>query len=94
MKRTMNFTLMLAAGLAGGLLSRYLAPTPVFAQAPAQASTPKEVRAQSFILVNKQGAALGRIGIDSEGQPYITLVNDEGRTIWSTKASLLLQSSK
>ena len=94
MKRTMNFALMLAAGLAGGLLSRYLAPTPVFAQAPAPVSAPKEVRAQSFILVNKQGAPLGRIGIDSEGQPYITLVNDEGRTIWSTKPSLLLQSSK
>ncbi len=90
MKRTLNFTLMLAAGLAGGLLSRYLAPMPVFAQAAA----PKEVRAQSFILLNKQGAALGRIGIDSDGQPYITLVNDEGRTIWSTKPSLLLQSSK
>jgi len=90
MKRTINFTLMLAAGLAGGLLSRYLAPTPVFAQA----SAPKEVRAQSFILVNKQGKPLGRIGFDSDGLPVITLVDEDGRTLWSTKASLLLQSSK
>jgi hypothetical protein len=92
MNRTMNIALMLAAGLVGGLLSRYLAPTPVFAQA--QAPAPKEVRAQSFVLVNKQGAALGRIGFDSEGQPYITLLDEQGRTLWSTKASLLLQSSK
>jgi hypothetical protein len=92
MNRTMNVTLALAAGLLGGLISRYLAPAPVFAQAPAPAS--REVRAQSFILVNKQGKPLGRIGFDSDGLPVITLVDEEGRTLWSTKASLLLQSSK
>jgi hypothetical protein len=92
MNRTMNVTLALAAGLLGGLISRYLAPTPVFAQAPAPA--PREVRAQSFILVNKQGKPLGRIGFDSDGLPVITLVDEDGRTLWSTKASLLLQSSK
>ena len=92
MNRKVNFTLGLAAGLLGGLLSRYLIPTPVFAQAPAPA--PREIRAQSFVLVNKQGAPLGRIGFDSDGLPNITLVDDDGRTIWSTKATLLRQSSK
>jgi hypothetical protein len=92
MNRTITVTLALAAGLLGGVVSRYVTPTPVFAQTPAPA--PKEVRAQSFILVNKQGQPLGRIGFDSDGLPVITLVNEDGRTIWSTKASLLLQSGQ
>jgi hypothetical protein len=45
-KRTMNVTLTLAAGLLGGLLSRYLAPSPAFAQTQtqtkAQAPVPRE----------------------------------------------------
>ncbi len=92
MNRTMHITLALAAGLLGGLLSRYLTPPPVFAQA--QTPAPREIRAQSFVLVNKQGAPLGRIGFDSNGLPNITLVDEDGRTIWSSKATLLLQSSK
>ena len=92
MKRKLNFTLALAAGLLGGALSRYLIPTSVFAQA--QAPAPKEIRAQSFVLINKQGAPLGRIGFDSDGLPNITLVDENGRTIWSTKATLLMQSRK
>ncbi|HXI39117.1 MAG TPA: hypothetical protein VNH83_04020 [Bryobacteraceae bacterium] len=67
MNRKANFTLALAAGLLGGMFSRYLTPTPVFAQV--QASAPKEIRAQSFFLVNKQGTPLGRIGFDSDGLP-------------------------
>ncbi|MBI2680285.1 MAG: hypothetical protein HYX25_04665 [Candidatus Solibacter usitatus] len=94
MKRTMNIALTLAAGLLGGLLSRYLAPSPAFAQTQAPVPVPREVRAQSFILVNKEGKPLGRIGFDSDGLPVITLVDEDGRTLWSTKASLLLQSSK
>ena len=92
MNRTINVTLALAAGLLGGLVSRYLAPTPVFAQT--QAPAPREVRAQSFVLVNKQGKPLGRIGFDADGQPFITLLDEDGRTVWSTKPSLLLQSAK
>jgi hypothetical protein len=56
MNRKMNFTLALLAGLLGGVLSRYLIPTPVFAQA--QAPAPREIRAQSFVLVNKEGTHL------------------------------------
>jgi hypothetical protein len=92
MNRKVNFALALAAGLLGGALSRYLTPTTVLAQAQAPAS--KEIRAQSFVLVNKQGIPLGRIGFDSDGVPNITLVDMDGRTIWSTKATLLMQSRK
>ncbi|PYT26220.1 MAG: hypothetical protein DMG57_22360 [Acidobacteria bacterium] len=92
MNRKINFTLALATGLLGGVLSRYLIPTPVFAQA--QAPAPREIRAQSFVLVNKQGAPLGLMGFDSDGVPVITLLDENRRTIWSSKATLLLQSSK
>jgi hypothetical protein len=92
MNRKANLTLALACGLLGGVLSRYLTPIPVFAQA--QLPAPKEVRAQSFVLVNKEGTVLGRIGFDPGGLPNITLVDEDGRTIWSTKERLVLQSSK
>jgi hypothetical protein len=87
MSRKLYFTLALAAGLLGGVLSRYLVPTLVFAQS--QARTPREVRAQRFVLVNKQGTAFGLMGFDSNGTPVITLVDENGRTIWSTKATML-----
>ena len=87
MHRKVNFTLALAAGLLGGVLSHYLIPTPVFAQA--QAPAPREIRAQSFVLVNKQGTPLGLMGFDSNGTPVITLLDENMRTVWSTKATML-----
>jgi hypothetical protein len=87
MNRKMNFTLALLAGLLGGVLSRYLIPTPVFAQA--QAPAPREIRAQSFVLVNKEGTPLGLMAVDSNGMPVITLLDENRRTIWSTKATML-----
>jgi len=48
MNRKVHFTLALTAGLLGGVLSRYLIPIPVFAQA--QTPTPREIRAQRFVF--------------------------------------------
>jgi hypothetical protein len=87
MNRKLYFTLALTAGLLGGVISRYLIPTPVFAQGPAPA--PREIRAQSFVLVNKQGTPLGLMGFDSNGTPVITLLDENMRTVWSTKATML-----
>jgi hypothetical protein len=87
MNRKMNFTLALLAGLLGGVLSRYLIPTPVFAQA--QAPAPREIRAQRFVLVNKEGRPLGLMAVESNGIPVITLLDENMRTIWSTKATML-----
>jgi hypothetical protein len=79
--RKLNLILALAAGLLGGLLSRHLAPTSVYAQA--QTPAPKEIRAQSFVLVDAQGIALGLMGFDPQGRPVIKLVDERGRTLWS-----------
>ena len=87
MNRKLNVTLALAAGLLGGLLSRYITPTPVFAQV--QAPVPKEIRAQRFVLVNDQGVPLGVFGFDREGVPTIKLIDQSGRTIWSTQETVM-----
>ena len=92
MNRKVNLTMALAAGLFGGLLSRYVTPSPVYAQF--QNFAPKEVRSQSFVLVNKQGATLGRIGFDRDGKPNITLFDENGKIIWSTSERLVLQTRK
>ena len=87
MNRTLTLTLALAAGLCGGLLSRYVAPAAVHAQA--QTPAPKEIRAQSFVLVNAQGTAFGLMGFDPRGNPIIKLLDERGRTFWSTLWSIV-----
>jgi hypothetical protein len=91
MNRKLNLIFGLAAGLLGGLLSRYIAPSPVHAQA--QIPAPKEIRAQSFVLVNAQGVALGLMGFDPQGRPVIKLVDEGGRPVWSAGKTLILPQS-
>jgi len=49
-----------------------------------RAPAPREIRAQSFVLVNKQGTPLGLMGFDSAGVAVITLLDENMRTVWST----------
>ncbi len=81
MNQRLTLTLALAAGLLGGLMSRYFTPTPVLAQA--QTLAPKEIRAQTFVLVDPRGVPLGLMGFDPRGNPVIKLVDERGRVIWS-----------
>lgn len=92
MNRSLTLVLALAAGILGGLASRYLTPVVVFAQTPTPA--PKEIRAQSFVLVNAQGVPMGLMGTDPPGGPIIILKNENGTTIWSTKARLSIQGEE
>ena len=94
MNSRLSVVLALSAGLAGGLLTRYIAPAPVFAQD--QASVAKEIRAQSFSLVDQSNrvvgtflfeAANGFAGRDRNG-PFpvpgrIVLRDGRGLVIWS-----------
>jgi hypothetical protein len=57
MNRTLTLTLALAAGLLGGILSRYVTPAAVLAQA--HSTAPKDIRSQRFTLVNENGASRG-----------------------------------
>ena len=72
-----NLTLSLAAGLLGGLLSRYLTPIPAYAQS--QLSPPREIRAQNFVLVNDNDVASGVFGFAKDGKPTIWIIDQRGR---------------
>ena len=83
MNRRVHLGLSLAAGLLGGVLSHYVAPELVHA-AQAAPVAPKEVRAQSFVLVNGDGSPAGLFGFDRAGKPTITLFDRAGKVVWST----------
>jgi hypothetical protein len=81
MNRKLNVGLSLAAGLLGGMLSHYISPATVHAQA--QMVPQKEIRAQSFVLVDGQGATAGVLGFDKSGNADIQLFDKAGKLIWS-----------
>ena len=57
MNNKLSIAIALVAGLLGGLLTRYAAPSVAFAQNTA--SAPKEIRAQSFTLVDSGNRTVG-----------------------------------
>lgn len=81
MKR-FNLVLSILAGILGGALSHYIWTQPVHAEA--LAPDPKEVRAQSFVLVDSKGVAQGVFSVDQSGfgAASIKLSNGQGREIW------------
>jgi hypothetical protein len=88
MNSRLTLAVAIAAGLAGGVLSRFIAPTP----AQAQTAAPKEIRAQSFVLVDQKGTAYGLLGFSPQGRPVIKLLDAKGQTLWSTEPGLRLPS--
>jgi hypothetical protein len=59
----------LVAGLVGGLLTRYVTPQAAFAQN--QTPVIKEIRAQSFALVDSSNRVVGTFTSDADGPPAI-----------------------
>jgi hypothetical protein len=86
MSTRLILTLSLSAGLVGGVVSHYISPQLV--QAQGQPAVPREIRAQSFVLIDAQGAAVALFGFDPKGQPIIKLLDERGRTVWSTIPSV------
>jgi hypothetical protein len=83
MNRKLNLALSIAAGLLGGIFYQAVSGTLVRAQN--QTVPPKELSAQKFVLVNEQGTTSGVFGFEKDGRPEITLLDAQGRVIWSTK---------
>jgi hypothetical protein len=86
----MTIVVALAAGLVGGVISRYVSPAPVLAQQSAADPAPVELRAQRFALVNQDGAIVATFMIDQPkppdnpfAPPSIRLVDRSGKEIWS-----------
>ena len=84
--KKLNVPLSIAAGLLGGLLSHYIWTPPVHAQSAE--SAPKEIRAQSFVLVDSKGVAQGVFSVDESGRiPTIKLHDGYGQEIWQAGGS-------
>lgn len=79
--------LAFAAGLLGGAASRYLAPQPVHAD-----SGGREVRAQSFVLINDHGNVLGTFSAEA-GRSVLKLYDGTGREIWSVGGKTAVPST-
>jgi hypothetical protein len=81
--KKLNLVLSIAAGLLGGVLSHYLWTQPV--QAQSVVSAPKEIRAQSFVLVDDKGDVQGVFFVDEPkaGPPSIELLDGKGKEIWA-----------
>jgi hypothetical protein len=89
--KKLNLALALASGLVGGLVSHYLIPQTVEAQSPAPPA--KEIRAQSFVLVNESGSVLGKFTVDGGGKPAIRLFDARGREVWSAEGPAMRAST-
>jgi hypothetical protein len=64
MNKTLTVTLALVAGLVGGLLTRYIVPPVALAQNQAQIT--KEIRAQSFTLVDPSDHTVGTFSYEPD----------------------------
>jgi len=95
MNNKLTIAVALAAGLTGGILTRFIAPPPVFAQAPA--TTPAqtaadEVRAKNFVLVDQNNREVGVFTVEPSSDhamavgltpgPHIVLRDARGGVIW------------
>jgi hypothetical protein len=88
MNKTLTLILALAAGILGGLLTRYTGPPTAFAQKLAPIA--KEIRAESFSLVDSSDRVLGTFTAESapgisplSSRTRIVLRDSSGRVIWS-----------
>ena len=100
MSTRLTTALALAAGLAGGLGSRFIAPPTAHAQAQQQPT--QEIRAQSVVLVDASNEVIGKFTSETQ-QRFMTLPNGQtvripgisrillrdatGREIWSAGGS-------
>jgi hypothetical protein len=101
MHKALTLALGLAAGLLGGMLTRYIAPPAAHAQDQAVS---KEIRAQSFTLVDQFNHTAGTFSYESTasfhmlprgqgpqsiGPGRIVLRDASGREIWSAGSRIV-----
>jgi hypothetical protein len=71
-----TLVLALAAGFLGGIASQHITLLPVYAQS--QTPIPKEIRAESFVIVDENGAPRGVFGIDKKDGPIVEITDSKG----------------
>jgi hypothetical protein len=90
MNRAFTLPLALAVGLFGALLSRYVMPIPVLAQT----TSPKEIKAQSFVLVDEKDNIVGTFKASTDRIPTVVLLDRSGREIWRAGVSVKILSER
>jgi hypothetical protein len=90
MSAKQTLILSLAAGLTGGIFSRYLAPELVHAQT--QTPAPKEISAQSFALLDANGNRVGALTV-SNGRWAIASTY-QGQTVFIDPLFALEQNAR
>jgi len=85
-----TLSVALAAGLLGGLISRYVSPVAAFAQAQTQ----REIKAQSFVLIDDQGNIVGTFRPSADRTPTVILLDRNGREIWRAGVSAKVLSER
>jgi hypothetical protein len=83
MNRTFTLSFALAAGMLGGVLSRYVSPVLAFAQP----QTGKEIKSQSFVLVDDKDNIVGAFKSSADRIPTVVLLDRNGREIWRAGVS-------
>jgi hypothetical protein len=68
------------AGFVGGIVSQRIAPIAVHAQAPTPVQ--KEIRAESFVIVDENRIPRGAFGIDGKGEPHLEATDAKGHLYW------------
>jgi hypothetical protein len=88
MKNSVTFGMILAAGFAGGMLTRFVAPPPVLAQ---NLIVPTELRARSFVLTTPEGHPAATFTTEPMGDfnYRVVLQSPNGNTLWSAGGSML-----
>ncbi len=93
MKRILTVTSVLVIGLLGGVLSHYVMPVSVLAQT----QPPKEIKAQSFALVDDRNNTIGTFKPAFDpitGAPTVVLLDRNGRELWRAGASVKVLSER
>jgi hypothetical protein len=77
--RELVLSLSLGAGFLGGVLSRYITPTPAFAQS----TVPKEIAARSFVLMDERNGIVGVFKrSEARSDNAVVLLDQNGKEIW------------
>ena len=84
MNNILRTAIAVVAGLIGGFFVHYVVPSVAFAQN----QSPKEIRAQSFTLVDSSDHAVGTFTYDRRRR-VIVLRDSEGRELWSAGNQIL-----
>ena len=91
MNKSLSVALILVAGLLGGLLSRYIAPPSALAQD--QAPITKEIRAQSFTLVDELDHTIGTFTVDPGSTATLRMPNGREVVFPARPARVVLRDS-